>query len=92
VAGVVVVAGACGTAIPGGGTGYDCRETGLVGCCAACGAGTGAAAGSRGATGDAFRFFFNGLPQLIQNWLVSGFCVPHSPQNIQSLSFLLILC
>ena len=46
VAGRLVVAGACGTVIPGGGTGYDCREKRLVGCCAAVSTITGAAAGA----------------------------------------------
>jgi len=28
---------------------------------------------------------FRGFPQFRQNWLVSGFPVPHSPQNIEKL-------
>jgi hypothetical protein len=77
------VAGSCGTVVPGGGTGYDCWEKGFIGCCAAGCSGTRAAAAAGKVAADAFRFFFNGLPQFIQKRLVSGFFVPHSPQNIK---------
>jgi hypothetical protein len=30
-------------------------------------------------------FFFSGFPQFLQNWFVSGFFVPHSPQNTNVL-------
>jgi hypothetical protein len=55
---------------------WGCREFSITGGGAGC-----AASG----------VFFKGFPQLIQNLLVSGFFVPHSPQNIKILSFLLIL-
>lgn len=52
------------------------------------GAGAGAAAGEdtgAGCARDAACLFPRGFPQLLQNWLVSGFRVPHSPQNIFTL-------
>src|SRR5512139_2125881 len=84
-----VVAGAWGTVVPGGGTGNDCGDPGLGGCCAAGCSDCEAAAGAGKVSADAFRFFFKGFPQWTQNLLVSGFFVPHSPQNIKSSLFCL---
>lgn len=59
---------------------------GLVAGCGAMGVtGTGGGEGCA-----ASMFFLKGFPQFLQNLLVSGFWVPHSPQNILSLYCLLM--
>ena len=49
-------------------------------------AGTGAGWTDGGAAGCAEGCLLpRGFPQFLQNWVVSGFCAPHSPQNIPAL-------
>jgi hypothetical protein len=50
-----------------------------AGCAAGYGAGTGAGCAAGCAAGCRR---IRGFPQFLQNWLESGFWVPHSPQNI----------